>query len=102
MYMRYDGRRDLPGRIYRSTSEICEDIQRIKEKIKEISERVNIRALLLDILTDERELQPGNMLRELRLALEEAEDALSSLKKFEEELLALESELKVTVWEMGA
>ena len=102
MYIRGDKNRDIPGQIYRSTAEIREDIQRVKEKINEISERVNIRALLVDIISEARDLRPGRMLSELRVALEEAEEALASLKGFEEELLALEAELKVTIWEMGA
>ena len=62
---------------------------------------MNLRSLLLDIITDKRKKEPKKLISELYLAIEEAEQTLELLNSLKEELSELEEELKITVCEMG-
>lgn len=99
MYKTADVSAGLPITLYRTTNEIRRDIALIKEKIKDINERLNLRALLMDIIADERTAtEPGYWIPELTAALREASDAEERLLGLEEELTALHEELKQTRW----
>lgn len=99
MYKTADVPAGLPPTLYRTTGEIRRDIVLIKEKIKDINERLNLRTLLMDILSDERTVcEPGYWIPELSAALREASDAQMRLLGLEEELTALHEELKETKW----
>ena len=101
MYKRYDGESDVPPMIYRSSREIREEMRVIREKIERVSEKVNIRSLLIDIISDKRQREPQALIPELYRAIEEAEEALLTLKELREELSALEEELRITICEIG-
>ena len=89
----------LPITLYRTATEIRRDIALIKEKIKAINDKLNLRALLMDILSDERTVtEPGYWIPELTAALREASDAEERLLGLEAELNDLHEELRQTKW----
>lgn len=90
-----------PTRIYRSLSEIKRDINLIKERIFLTDERINIRALLLELLSSARCFSPEVLIPELKEAIDEANDALELLLRLREELSALEEEMEETVCVIG-
>ena len=87
--------------VYRSTGEIQADIGRVLDKISEIKERFNLRALLLEIINDGRWGNPNELTAMLEDALASAEEAKRDIKALSEELKNLEEELFETKCEMG-
>ena len=99
MYKVYDASVGLPPTLYRTPREIRRDISAIREKINDINERMNLRTLLMDILSDERTVrEPEFWIPELTEALREAEQAQKCLIGLEAELTELNEELKETKW----
>ena len=62
---------------------------------------LNIRELLVNILTSERVNNPDKLIPELEDAIAEARGALDSLKNLKEELDMLEDELQEVRWLFG-
>ena len=93
MYRSYDNTFGMPPRIYRTPGEIRQDIRQLRSAINEINSRLNIRELLLEIITDEEKISPENVVQTLEAMLYEAEEALSKLKELRGELSLLEEEL---------
>ena len=99
MYKVYDASVGLPPTLYRTPSEVRRDISAIRDKINEINERMNLRTLLMDILSDERTVcEPEFWIPELTEALRGAKEAHASLVKLERELCELEEEMRETKW----
>ncbi len=96
MYIGCDRENGLPPRIYRGLSEIRRDILDISEKIEETKEMLNIRALLLDILINDKNNSAKSLIMELESTIAEAKEAFEELGKFNEELSMLEEELYET------
>lgn len=92
MYRSSDTVFGLPARIYREPDEIRLDIYEVKRSIEKINSRLNIRGLMLDMVTEE-ELSPSEVVTALESMLAEAEDALFQLKELKRELAVLEEEL---------
>jgi hypothetical protein len=65
---------------------------RVSASINEINSRLNIRSLLLDIISEE-ESRPEKVIPSLENALAEAEEALAELSLLKGELSELEAEL---------
>jgi hypothetical protein len=86
----------VPTRIYRTLGEIRRDINVIRERIESTDEQLNIRSLLLEVLSGAEYSTPELLIPELYEAIAEAKSALSSLTKLKEELLVLEEELEET------
>ncbi len=89
-----------PARIYRTTTEIRRDMERISNKIKEANERLSLRSILLDLVDatrDEGE-DPAYWIPELTAALGEARVAYDSLCELKDELSALYDEMRETRW----
>lgn len=102
MFVRFDSSDGLPSAIYRRHEEILSDISRIKESISEVNERVNLRSLVLDMLSDERmEDDPEYFAAELEQAIREANEAKERLLLLEDELHELMIELRETKWVLG-
>ena len=101
MYRTFDMVNGIPPRIYRSPNEIRRDIDEISAKIKETNLRMNLRALVLDIISSDRGEEPANLISELESAIDEAREALSELKNLENELTALEYEMEEIKWLAG-
>ena len=103
MYKVYDAYVGLPPTLYRAPCEIRRDISAIRDKIKEINERMNLRTLLMDILCDERTVrEPEFWIPELTEALREATEANQSLTRLEDELSELDEELRETLWAVSS
>ena len=80
-------------KIYRSRSEIREDIKYISERIAEVNEMLNIRELLSDVFSEKNcadALKKAEAVTEL---LKYAEEALDELRSLNERLDELKSEL---------
>ena len=91
-----------PARIYRTTTEIRRDMERISDKIKEANDRLSVRSILLDLVDATRDEgdNPAYWIPELTAALEEARVAYESLCEFKDELSALYEEMRETRWAM--
>lgn len=90
----------IPARIYRTTTEIRRDMERISDKIKEANDKLSLRSMLLDLVDatrDEGE-DPAYWIPELTAALNEARSAYDSLCELREELSALYDEMRETRW----
>ena len=94
VYRSYDNVFGLPPRIYRTPDEIRLDIYEVRQEIEKINSRLNIRGLMLEIISEEAKLSPKDVVSTLETMLAEAEEALSELNGLKEELLDLEKELK--------
>lgn len=101
MYRTYDMVNGIPPRIYRTPDEVRRDIDEISAKIKAANLRLNLRALVVDILSGERGGAPEALIVELESAIGEAREALSELKSLQDELSALEEELGELKWLVG-
>ena len=92
----------MPLTLYRTPSEVKGDISAIKEKIKEINERMNMRTLLMDVLSDEKTVaNPDFWIPELTEALAVVLESQLKLIALEEELTELYEELRQTRWIRG-
>ena len=98
MYRTYDMVNGIPPRIYRTPREIRRDMDEISSKIKETNLKLNLRALVIDIISCEREASPESLITELESALAQAREALSELTSLRDELSALEAELGELKW----
>ena len=96
-----DEKDGAPVRIYRSPLEIRQDIEVIKQNISETNARLDLRELLVDMLSEGREKDPGELVLQLEEAAGEARAALELLLRLGDELDMLEEELRVTRWAMG-
>lgn len=79
--------------IYRSRSEIKEDIRYICARIAEVNEMLNIRELIYDIFNEEKGYQDMKKAEAITELLKYAEEALAELKELNERLDELKSEL---------
>ncbi len=101
MYRTYDMVNGIPPRIYRTPAQIRRDIDEISSKIKETNLKLNLRALVIDIISSEGESSPEQLISELESATDEAREALSELSRLHDELSALEEELGEVKWLCG-
>ena len=101
MYRTYDMVNGIPPRIYRTPTEIRRDIDEISSKIKETNLKLNLRALVIDIISCDRNSSPEQLISELESATCEAREALSDLTRLSDELSALEEELGEVKWLCG-
>ena len=101
MYRGYDYENGVRPTVYRSPNEVREDVKYIKERIKEATSSINLRQMLLDILSDERLCNSEKLMSALSDALGEAREAQNELRELEEELVLLEDELREVRWIAG-
>ena len=87
--------------IYRSPDEIRLDIYEAKLAIEKINERLNIRSLTFEMISDDKELSAREVVSVLEDMLAEAEEALLELSGYKEELKELEEELYLVKCEIG-
>lgn len=90
-----------PVRLYRSPVEIRRDINEINQKIMDTDGKINARLLLTGLFTKSCEGGAGDYLPELRTAISEAEDMLSTLSDLCDRLCELRNELEDTAWALG-
>lgn len=98
MYRTYDTVNGIPPRIYRTPTEVRRDIDEISEKIKEANLRLNLRALVIDIISNDSTVGAEPLIAELEAAIIEAREALAELRELQNELSALEEELGELKW----
>lgn len=99
MYVRYDRSYGMPNTIYRSISEIRTDIAAVREKINTINDGMDLRTLLMDVMTDERGVNdPDFWIPELTRIIDDAERSKVRLVTLEEEMNILREELTQTQW----
>lgn len=82
--------------IYRSLSEIRRDIANVREEIVEINSVLNIRNMLIDMLSDEARAEPSEWLPELCELVLGAEEGLRELSLLKSTLEQLREELEYT------
>ena len=101
MYRTFDMVNGLPPRIYRSPNEVRRDMDEICAKIKETNLRLNLRALVIDLISSEDCDELGTLIAEIESAAEDAREALTELRNLENELTALEYEMGELKWLTG-
>lgn len=84
------------GHIYRSVSEIRDDIRRVRELIEEINLSLNIRDMLMRMLSDAASDEPSEWLPELCELAEGAKEGLFELSRLDKTLDELRDELSYT------
>jgi len=101
MYRKFDETYGFPLRLYRNPRDIHNDMREIRIKIAEANERLNIRGMLVDILSGERADCPEKLVPELEEAISDAKEALHVLDELADELSRLEAELAEVKWVLG-
>ena len=101
MYRSYDFKSGMPPHIYRSLTEIRTDMGKISGEIAATNQKLNIRSMLMDLISRERCEKPKSIIPELEEIVGEAREALDRLAELEEELTALHEELRSTRCAMG-
>lgn len=80
-------------RVYRSAEEIRLDIERVSRGVNEIYSMLNIRNLLVEMLTEYSEELPERWIGALEEVLSEAEALLERARRLEQTLSELSREL---------
>jgi len=93
VYRDYDNAYGTPITIYREPDEIRSDIVRVKDAIREINSRLNVREIMFEMINKEEKLSPEEIVNLLEDMLSEAESALARLSELRDELSLLEEEL---------
>lgn len=96
MYIRMNEYEGEGGHIYRSLSEIKEEICDVKAAIAEINFKLNIRDMLMRMLSDAAEENPAEWLPELLELADGAREGLAQLSELELTLRELREELSYT------
>ena len=91
----YEG---IPTRLYRSTEEIREQMERVAEMVSEVHERLNVRNMLMWLITEYADAEPGRWIPELEDTLARAQEAVRDLEDLREALEALQTELSEARW----
>ncbi len=85
----YRGNSDYEGEpvmLYRTPAEIKSDIRDISMRIKEVESLLNIRSLLMDMLTAAQKQDPKKWIPEIEEVVKEAGEALEELRALKDEL----------------
>lgn len=80
--------------LYRSSKEIKTDIRRIAIKIKDAESMLNVRSLLMDMLTAAADSEPQKWIPEIEEVVREASETLDELRALKESLDELFDEWK--------
>ncbi|MBR2342666.1 MAG: hypothetical protein IKA64_00260 [Clostridia bacterium] len=92
-FVNCDSYEGLPPRLYRSPEEIARDICEIKKKIERTSERLNVRNILTEMLSECAAGEPESFISRLEELVDGAHEALSRLRRLEDSLGLLTDEL---------
>ena len=96
-----NNREGIPTRLYRSTEEIREQMERVAEMVSEVNERLNVRNMLMWLITEYADAEPCRWIPELENTLAMAQDAVRELEELKAALEDLRSELSEARWAMG-
>lgn len=86
MYKTIDCYEGEPAMLYRSAVAIKNDIRRVAIKIKEAQSMLNVRSLLMDMLTAAAEREPEKWIPEIEDVVNEAAESLRELASLKESL----------------
>ena len=103
MYRNSDSYGGTAAGVYRTVSEIRQDMRSISERIRAANECLNLREMLLDMINEER-ITPesaSEWIPELEDAIKEAKEAYYNLDELHDELSELREELSETRCAMG-
>lgn len=95
-YVRANSREGIAPGLYRTPDEIGRDINEVRNRIDTIVERLNVRNLLAEALSDLAEDNPERWIPELEGIVSEAMESLSVLKGLRDTLDTLMAELEET------
>ena len=96
MLTAYDNYNGIACRLYRTPTEIERDISLISGKIKDTNEKINVRHMLLEILSGSDIDEPEKTVAVLEDLVAQTKDSLSDLKMLNEALVDLKTELRET------
>ena len=85
--------REFPGRQYRVPEEICIDVRRVIERLREINDAVNVRNLIAEVISAQSGGDGERRAQALNELFESAAEALSEMSSLEEALDDLRAEL---------
>lgn len=88
----------IPVRLYRSPDEIRREMRQIAERIKNTDEQLNVRNMLMSVISDFADAEPQRWIPELEETLAEAKEALEDLAHLQDTLEALAAELAEARW----
>ena len=100
----YRGTNDYEGEpvmLYRTPAEIKSDIRDISIRIKEVESLLNIRSLLMDMLTSAAQREPRKWIPEIEEVVREAAQTLDELRRLKESLDELYEEWREARWALG-
>ncbi len=86
MYRTYDIYEGEPIMLYRSAESVKNDIRKISDKIKEAEQMLDIRSLLMDMLTKCAEEDPERWLPDIEDVVRDAANTLEQLRSLKESL----------------
>ena len=102
MFIRVSKGEGIANAIYRSPEEIVADIEGVRREIASIRERLNLRALVVELISDERVAKEPNVwIDRLEGLVEDARDAEENLGELKRILEELREELYATQWALG-
>ena len=84
----------VSARLYRTPSEIREDMERISKKIAETSEMLSVHNILMEMIPVWADESPEKWIPELEDTLADASEALETLRELKETLCELRDELE--------
>lgn len=97
-YQGYNGYEGDPPTLYRSTEEIGKDIGRIRARICEVYEMLNVRRMLEGAMNAYAGSEPESWIPRLRALVEDADSTLSALFDLRGSLDILKAELEDAKW----
>ena len=101
MFVEADIYEGIPSRLYRTPSEITEDIATVKAGIKEIDSALSVHDLLMEFITEWAKEEPERWIEELEELLSEARSSLEALTGLKSNLEDLREELEESRWVFG-
>ena len=94
MYTVMDSVEGMAPRFYRSPREITEDMDRISARVAEVSDMLSVHNLLIEMIPNWASQEPERWIPRLEDTLNEANDALETLRELKERLCDLRCELE--------
>ncbi len=102
MFIRFDKEEGVANAIYRAPREIVADIERVRREISLIRDKLNLRAIIVELISDERVTnEPNIWIDRLEALVEDAKEAEENLSELKEVLQELREELYQTQWALG-
>ena len=102
MFIRFNKEDGIANAIYRMPGEIIADIESVRREIGVIRNKLNLRAMIVELISDERVAsEPNIWIDRLEGLVEDAKEAEDNLSELKQALCELREELYQTQWAMG-